>query len=143
MIWGSWQMMIWRSWLPPASCIWTVLSFLAFVACTILIVALLQSQKSRSQGYNLYLVFWPYLLHCPISFVSHGRLSTCLGDSKVLPWASQCKWFHTCVNMWLNALIVREVYTMLTKSRNCVRAQPPTVRTVCQQAGRMYCFAGL
>ena len=129
-----------------AASIWTVLSGITFLACSILILAILRSKKARAQGYNLYLVFLAipdaffnlFSLARNIINISGNHLSSEMGGT-----VHALEWFHTAANMWLTALIVFQVHTMLTKSQHFERTPPPTVKQVCAQSAGVYAFSAL
>ena len=129
-----------------AASIWTALSGITFIVCSILIMGILRSPKVRAQGYNLYLVFLaiPDALFNLFSFcrnivnISGGQLSNEVGGT-----VHALEWFHTAANFWLNALIVYQVHTMLIKAQKFVRTPPPTIRQVLCQVGFIYFFAAL
>lgn len=129
-----------------AASIWSVLCAITFIACSTLIVAILSSKKSRSQGYNLYLVFLsiPDALFNLFSFIrnvvniSGNQLSNPMGGT-----VHALEWFHTAANLWLNAFIIYQIHTMLLKARKFVRTPPPKVEQVLLQVGGIYFFAAL
>ena len=129
-----------------AASIWTVLSGLTFLACTVLMAAILRSPRARAQGYNLYLVFLAlpdalfnlFSLARNIVHLSGHHLSSELGGT-----VHALEWFHTAANMWLNAVIVYQVHALLLRSQHFVRTPPPSVRYVCAQAAGVYAFAAV
>ncbi|KAG7355175.1 hypothetical protein IV203_004531 [Nitzschia inconspicua] len=129
-----------------AASIWSALCGITFIACSILIVAILSSKKARAQGYNLYLVFLavPDALFNIFSFgrnivnITGNQLSSPMGGT-----VHALEWFHTAANMWLNALIIYQIHCMLLKARKFVRTPPPSVKQVLLQVGAVYFFAAL
>ncbi|KAG7339581.1 hypothetical protein IV203_025079 [Nitzschia inconspicua] len=129
-----------------AASLWSALCVITFIACSILIVAILSSKKARSQGYNLYLVFLavPDALFNIFSFgrnivnITGNQLSSPMGST-----VHALEWFHTAANMWLNALIIYQIHCMLLKARKFVRTPPPSVKQVLLQVGAVYFFAAL
>lgn len=132
--------------LRAAAIIWSALCLLTFFACSVLLLGILSSKKARSQGYNLYLVFLsiPDALFNIFSFsrnvvnLSGNPLSSGLGST-----VHGLEWFHTAVNMWLNAFIVYKIHTMLMRARKFVRTTPPTPRQVLAEVSCIYLFASL
>jgi hypothetical protein len=129
-----------------AASIWSAFCAITFIACFILIVAILSSKKARAQGYNLYLVFLaiPDALFNLFSFgrnivnISGNQLSNPMGGT-----VHALEWFHTAANFWLNAFIIFQIHTMLQKARKFVRTPPPTTKQVLIQVGSIYFFAAL
>lgn len=129
-----------------AASIWSAFCAITFIACSILILAILSSKKARAQGYNLYLVFLaiPDALFNIFSFgrnvvnISGNQLSSPMGGT-----VHALEWFHTAANLWLNAFIIYQIHTMLQKTQKFVRTPPPTTRQVLLQVGAIYFFAAL
>jgi hypothetical protein len=126
--------------------LWSALCGITFIACSILIVAILSSKKARAQGYNIYLVFLALTdaLFNLFSFarnivnISGQQLSNPLGGT-----VHALEWFHTAANMWLNAFIVYSIHCMLVKAQKFVRTPPPTIKQVLYQVSIIYFFAAL
>ncbi len=118
-----------------------VLSGLSLTLCAILCCAIILSPKSRSKGFNIYLVF---LLLPDVLLNLYGFVTFIieLSDDKYLVMISYkacvvhgCIFiYYTFANMWTSALICYEVHQLLVNSHNAVRFQASKPLTVIKRA---------
>ena len=114
-----------------------ILSASSLILCTLVCVSILSCPKSRSRGFNTYLIF----LLLPDIFLNLNTIiiyAIELSEDKFLAMIS----FEACAyamiiygnylfcNMWTSALICYEVHQLLFNSYNAVRYEPSKPLTV-------------
>jgi len=127
-----------------ARVIWIVLSSITFLVCFIFILAILSDRITRTQGYNLYLVFLA-IPDAVVNLFTVIRNSLTITGAPVSPtvhiFLASIEYFYAAANMWLNGLIVGQIHLVLRKSNRFIKVSPPSVTTVCKQAAGIYAFA--
>mmetsp|Transcript_7843 Transcript_7843/g.12271 ORF Transcript_7843/g.12271 Transcript_7843/m.12271 type:complete len:414 (+) Transcript_7843:342-1583(+) len=122
------------------------LQFIAFLLSSLTTISILRYKKTRSEPFNLYLVFLliPDALANIIFFVAYiffsenGYLVVPRGGCLLWIWT----WFfYYACNLWLNTIVAYEIASLVTRSRRLRRYKPPTLRRVGWQALVVYTFA--
>ena len=127
--------------------IWAVLSFIAAAVTGTVFVAVIASQSARSAAFSLYVatLMLPDFLYaicclitCILNHMNHGYVG-----------AAHCEWqsiyltFGSLASTWMNAVVAREVYTLVSKTARLETYVPRTPRTVLLQAAGVYTYAAV
>lgn len=129
-----------------ARIIWMVLSGISFLACTIFFLGVMSSRRTRSRGYNLYLVFLAIpdsIANLMILIRNYLSITGAPVSPVILIFLASVEYFYASSNMWLNAVVVRQIHLLLRKSKLCIRTTSPSVKTVCGQAATVYFCAAI
>ena len=121
------------------------INLIVAAACGIVMVAILKSPRVRRNPFNLYLLF----IVIPDFIASASCFLTCIMSAPEGTYYSEamCGWqswylvFGFTANCWMNAVIARELYRMLTSSQAYQHYQPPTRRQVIRQAMAVHIYA--
>ena len=127
-----------------------ILSGVSFILCSVLCSAILLSPKSRSKGFNIYLVFLllPDIFLNLNTFIiytielSEDKFLVMLSFEACVYQASIYIYFLFC-NMWTSALICHEVHQLLVKSYRAERFTPSKPLTVIKRTSVIHIFAVL
>ena len=121
-----------------------VVSFLGAASTGIVLAGVLSSRKARSTAFNLYIagLMVPDLIFglscgmtCALNHANHGYLS-----DAVCEWQSTYLVFGFAGSPWMNAVVAREMYTLLRKTARLEDYTPPTPKTVLFQIAAVYLF---
>jgi len=127
--------------------IWSTLSFIAATSTGTVLVGVLASPSARSTAFSLYvatLMLPDFFLSfncgitCALNHVNNGYMS-----------ATHCEWqsiyivFGSVSSTWMNAVVAREVYRLLSKTAKLETYVPPTTRIVLLQAAGVYTYSAV
>lgn len=124
--------------------IWITLSSITLLVCTLFVAAILLNKRARSEGWNLYLVFlaipdaW-----CNLMIIIRNSL-TIPGvpvEPEIHIFFASVEYFYAAANLWLNAVIIAQVYYVLRNSSPTKKIPPPTTRRVIWQSMAVYVFS--
>ena len=126
---------------------WSAVAGVAGIVTLTFFLSILSSPKARGRSFNVYVLFITF----PDMFFSIACSVTCGLNASLGRYYSErmCTFqtFYTIFafasNAWLNAVVVRQVHTMLRTSYQRRRYKPPTIKAVCGHATIVYCYAAL
>ena len=124
-----------------ARIIWIVLSSISVLVCTAFVIAILSHKKARTDGYNLYLVFLAIpdaIANIMILLRNALAMSGAPVSPTVFIFVASFEYFYAPSNMWLNAVIVGQIHSVLRRSSKDVKVPPPSVGLVCKQTSVVY-----
>lgn len=125
---------------------WTVVSWLAAAATSLVIIGVLRSKSARRNSFNLYIA----ALCLPDFIFSFFCTFTCLlsalsghyyGGARGCAWQSFYVVFGFAGSMWMQAVIAIEIRRVLRCSHELITYQQQTPRSVILQAGVVYALA--
>jgi hypothetical protein len=124
---------------------WAVLTFLAFAFLGTIMLSILLSRRARKNPFNIYLLF---LLFSDLIFSIACCITCSLNASAghyFAPWMCRFQSFYVtwsvCSDVWLNAVVVRQLHLMLTSSFVGRRYNAPTPKKVVCQSISVYIYA--
>jgi len=101
---------------------WMIANVFSFVPLWFLIAAIVRSKRARGQKFNIYLIFsiLSDVLKNSLFFVCNlvNFLSFKQWACVAIGWGEV---FYTCSNYWMGAVVTREIYKMLTATKNMQR----------------------
>lgn len=124
--------------------IWITLSSTTLLVCTLFVTAILLSKRARSEGWNLYLVFlaipdaW-----CNLMIIIRNSL-TIPGvpvEPEIHIFFASVEYFYAAANLWLNGVIIAQVYYVLRNSSPTKKIPPPSTKLVIKQSLAIYVFS--
>ena len=124
---------------------WSAVAGISGILTLVFFLGVLSSPKARCRSFNVYVLFITF----PDMFFSIACCVTCGLNAAAGHYYSErgCSFqtFYTifafAANAWLNAVIVRQVHTMLRSSHQRRRYKPPPIKVVCGHAAIVYCYA--
>ena len=124
---------------------WSTVAFAMGAFSFLVFLTIVTNRTIRRKPFNLYLIY----LTIPDFLFSILCGITCLMNAVNGEYWSHwmCNWqqfyvvFGFSANCWLNAIIGRQLHTILLNSRNCQRYQIPSTRTVTKQALAVYAWS--
>ena len=136
------------------------ISTITLIGLTILILSILSSKQTRSQSFNIYLVYLQTVdailnLSLITATIFYWQQSNDIyddndpDDRNQQHETNQYFWsitesvviFATVANMWLNAIIAYQIYKLLRNSFMVRRTEPPTVKRIFFQSLIVYAVA--
>jgi len=123
-----------------------ILSGIGFLACSILIGAILCSSMARKQGYNLYVVFIaiPDAVFNAFHFI---RSLTFIAGIPIFSVKARAIVYGIVImlygvsNTWINALLVHNIQYLVKSANSARRVSPPAPYSVFLQAVTVYAFS--
>lgn len=123
------------------------LQFIAFLLASVTLLAILRYRKTRSEPFNMYLVFllFPDAFANLVFFIAYVNFSQeyylgGLSRTGCTFWIWTWFFYYAC-NLWLNVLVAFEVHHLVTRSRKYRRYKPPTFKKILLWSTGIYCFA--
>eukprot|EP00967_Tisochrysis_lutea_P007916 scaffold9443_cov29-Tisochrysis_lutea.AAC.1 len=127
---------------------WGMASLLAAGASSSIMAGVTASPKARSSAFNIYLV----ALAVPDFVGSFFCAFTCwinfsyevyTGGDLMCAWQTGATTFGIAGSFWMNALVAREIHTLLRKTHAMRLYTPPTHRMVVLKSSAVLCMAAL
>jgi len=115
--------------------LWTIANGISMVSCWFLIAAILLDKKVRSREFNVYLLFsiLPEAIYSPIVFASNlANMIPDEGNPKACSIIGSVSAYWFTANMWMGALVFRELYKLLLSVKKFERFHPSTKKIVKQ-----------
>lgn len=138
--------------LPSESTVFVGLTVYAAIALAVSVVLLIQilsiltTARVRDKAFNLYLLFlvipdFVFSFLCGLTCA----LNAAAGGHYTSHWMCEFQSFYTIFGFagsaWMNAVIARELHTMIRYSHGRRRYRPPTATQVCLQAAVVYAWS--
>jgi len=124
--------------------LWTIANGLSMVSCWFLIAAILFDKKVRSRKFNIYLLFsiLPEAIYSSIVFTSNlANMIPDEGNPKACTIIGSVSAYWFTANMWMGALVFRELYKLLLAAKKFERFQPST-KEILIQSTAVHLYAG-